>query len=346
MKVEPAINRAIVLTALNDTYGLPNATLTFVPEGEVGVSYVVNTTDGARYFAKLWSNSRIGRVQQARASHIIPLTYELFERGFVRNLPGPIPSVTGQLYTRLGDQVLTLYPYVNGKPLTEMSAPLSIEIAAQIAATMARLHRATGELTSPLPRQSAFAMGFAAEMRQGLTALAAVGSHHRPGQINLRDLLLPRKAELLERLTETEEMALDAARSAAPLVLCHTDMGGNNVLIDATGQVWVLDWDDLILAPAEHDLHQYSGPGFVDFLRLYWQAGGVSALEPQQFAFYLQRRYLADITDWLMRILHENTNDAEDASDLAGIADYCLPALDAFAGQQAAIKRALAAAQT
>lgn len=39
------------------------------------------------------------------------------------------------------------------------------------------------------------------------------------------------------------------------MVICHTDFGGHNALIDDTGEVAaILDWDYARLAPREHDL--------------------------------------------------------------------------------------------
>ena len=38
------------------------------------------------------------------------------------------------------------------------------------------------------------------------------------------------------------------------MVLCHADMHTWNVLLDSGGQIWLVDWDETILAPKERDL--------------------------------------------------------------------------------------------
>jgi spectinomycin phosphotransferase len=37
-------------------------------------------------------------------------------------------------------------------------------------------------------------------------------------------------------------------------VLCHADLHPWNVLVDETGQLWIGDWDEAVLAPRERDL--------------------------------------------------------------------------------------------
>jgi hypothetical protein len=42
------------------------------------------------------------------------------------------------------------------------------------------------------------------------------------------------------------------------------------------------------------------------------------------FRFYLYRRNLEDLTDWVFRILHENADDEQDQNDLRGIVEDCM----------------------
>ena len=42
--------------------------------------------------------------------------------------------------------------------------------------------------------------------------------------------------------------------------MCHADLHAGNILIDANGAFYLVDWDTLILAPKERDL-MYAGGG-------------------------------------------------------------------------------------
>src|SRR3989442_1349 len=130
---------------------------------------------------------------------------------------------------------------------------------------------------------------------------------------------LPRAGEVLAQLDRLEALRAVVRREGAPLVLCHTDIGGDNLRLDRAGRLTVLDWDEATIAPPEHDLQDVRGPALADIVVAYLAAGGVRALSLDRFAFALLGRHLADATARLTRILDEPLSPAEDADELAGI---------------------------
>jgi spectinomycin phosphotransferase len=58
-------------------------------------------------------------------------------------------------------------------------------------------------------------------------------------------------AQLLER---AETLGAQLATGTPGFVLCHADIHKGNLLIDAHGDLRVVDWDGLVLAPRERDL--------------------------------------------------------------------------------------------
>jgi len=57
------------------------------------------------------------------------------------------------------------------------------------------------------------------------------------------------------------------------------------------------------------------------FLDVYERRRGPVRLHADVLGFYIYRRCLEDITDWLVTILYENTTDVEDQEDLEGVRD-------------------------
>ena len=56
----------------------------------------------------------------------------------------------------------------------------------------------------------------------------------------------------------------------------------------------------------------------------WYAAYAIGDLEPGLFAFYFHRRNLEDLTDWIIRIMDENSSEEQDRDDLSGIQEDCL----------------------
>jgi spectinomycin phosphotransferase len=129
---------------------------------------------------------------------------------------------------------------------------------------------------------------------------------------------------LLGRLERVQALG-DATRSKPrEQVLCHGDLIGDNLLGDRAVQVWVVDWDGAVLAPRERDLALFAGQGFERFLDGYQHAAGRYVdLDPDLLAFFLLRRNLDDLVDWLGAVLANDQPDAQRRADLDGVR-WCL----------------------
>lgn len=79
-------------------------------------------------------------------------------------------------------------------------------------------------------------------------------------------------------------------------VLSHDDLGGHNLLLDATGNVAaMLDWDYACVGPREHDLWMVIDEERpTEFLNTY--GAGEVALSADLLEYALLRRALADLS--------------------------------------------------
>jgi thiamine kinase-like enzyme len=106
----------------------------------------------------------------------------------------------------------------------------------------------------------------------------------------------------------------------SPLVLCHGDAHGNNVI---QGEQLVLaDWEDLRWAPAEADLficcmHRYGDT----LLQEYTAARRGYAIDKEMLYFYTLRRRIEDVWVDIERLTEEAPGDAKSAKLLDSIAE-------------------------
>ncbi|CAA9571492.1 MAG: hypothetical protein AVDCRST_MAG18-2022 [uncultured Thermomicrobiales bacterium] len=167
--------------------------------------------------------------------------------------------------------------------------------------------------------QDGFDLPWAAALRRGLAGLDALGPDARPGLRALRALVLPRRDEILAQLARLEGLRETVRHLRGPLVLCHTDIIGDNLLVDDQRRLSVLDWDEARVAPPEYDLYEVCDGDFARFLAVYCAAGGSGPLRLDHFAFALLRRAVGDMAVRLLSVVDEDRAPEVEAEALNGI---------------------------
>ncbi|WP_216326328.1 phosphotransferase enzyme family protein [Deinococcus aestuarii] len=325
MSAEPPLDHAAILSVLRSAYGLAADTLTFIPDG-TAPAYRAEGPEG-RSFVKVLPRTPSGQVMAGRVAAEVPLLRALWEGGVLARVPRPVPTLAGADLADVEGHPLVVSGWIEGGALGEgWEAALG-----DLAPLLGRLHAGTAGVLGRVDRLPVspedFDLPFERGFLEDLRFLRALPRDARPGVHALRDLLLPREDEvrrLLERARSFQQAAQSRPR---PLVVCHTDAHGGNVMRDVAERLWIIDWETARLAPPEHDLWMLGGR-LAEVLPAYEEgAGRQVALDPDLLGFYLCRRVLEDLAadvDW---VLHENTRAEEDAANLAVVERYVLPSL-------------------
>lgn len=325
MKIEPDIDKAALTIELYQEYGIDVEKLVFVPKGMVASIYVVHCSGGDCYFLKLFSDSRLARAGVRHTGLYLPLTWNLHYKKLLPNVPYPIKAKGGEFTANFGDQTLTLTNFIDGEVLG-FEDPFSDEILAQLAGLVGILHRSTHDIGIEFTNVESFGIPFEDELLDGLDALERITDADNKGKQELKELLLHRRDEILGYLDRLKELQQIARAINKEKVLCHTDLHGDNMIMDPQGNIHVLDWEGAMLAPPEHDLFFFAWEDrFMDvFLPNYEREFGSVSLDSSVFGFYYYRRNLEDLTDWIVQILYENTEDEQNREDLDGIVEDCI----------------------
>jgi spectinomycin phosphotransferase len=316
MLVEPDLDHAVLAAALDRDHGLTVASLRFVPAGETSWCYQVTDARGGRWFLKL---SRPGAISPARAEFALRLAGALAELDMP--VPRPRPTRSGRLWSRLEGFGVALFELVDGEPLgdQELRDPT---LARQVASLVATVHAATPALALAVPFVETFEV-WAEGLRRSLAELDPDAAPADGLVAEARALVWPRREALLGKLERVQALGAAARSRSTEHVLCHGDLIGDNLLRDRGGRLWLVDWDGAKLAPRELDLALFSGPGFARFLAHYQAAAGPRDLDPDSVAFFLLRRNLDDLGDWLGALLDRDRPELQRHADLDGIR-WCL----------------------
>lgn len=167
------------------------------------------------------------------------------------NVVAALPIESGALHVPFESYTLALYPYIDGLDATKQ--PFNPTQLTELGRILARLHG----IKPPIkPRAEPFDITHRADCLRVLDSLPTCAASDDPYQRELASVLLPVESRLRQELANFEAAAESAQRQNAPYVLCHSDPSIGNTMA-AGDQIYVIDWDGIILAPKERDLMHF-----------------------------------------------------------------------------------------
>lgn len=221
----------------------------------------------------------------------------------------PVPTRSGEPAVRLTPRYsLAVFPYTDGHP-GRWGDELTPAGANQVVDVLARLHRATATVV-PLPARR----GLRLPGRAGLAAaLAALDRPWDGGPFSesVRGELAANAAKVTAWLSEFDRLAAQVAAHSSGDVITHGEPHPGN-LIRVAGELRLIDWDTVALAPPERDLWMLAGAtGALDR----YQAATGRAVHDAAISFYRLAWALADLAAFAgrLRAPHRRDNDTEKA---------------------------------
>ncbi len=333
MRPEPIIDYNRLRAALRAAYGIPAHNVRYFPTEWADYCYIIEDTKGPRYFLKLHPRQTIDTASAASAvDFYLPLVRALHDRGILPHVPYPLPTLTGELTAAFDAYQLILVHFIEGEVLGQKRLQTA-HFLRKIARQVGTLHASTPQLQDiPNPLVERYALAFTPMLYDVLDALPTFEAQTE-GQQQLRECVLPRRQQFLDFVQRAQTLQAHAQARDKRRVLCHTDLHGWNMMLDASDTLYLLDWENAILAPPEHDLFFFAGePDFWEvFLPEYERIAGPATLDAGVFGFYYYRRTGEDITEPMIHILRGNGGDEGDAGNL-DIVMGCfngLPAIEA-----------------
>lgn len=233
--------------ALREGYGIEAVSLELVPGGEdpSARAYRVETGPGSStYFVKVREANGSREVVAAVSQHLV-------ERG-LKHVVAPIRATTSPLAVEDGELSFTVYPFIEGR--TGVAAGLDRRHWVALGSEINRLH--SGALPSDLSTLLAIETYRPAAIDVIRRIDCAVSGQRFDDRIGreVATFWTAHRAEILEVVERTEELGERVKRLSLPLVLCHADLHTWNVMIDRDGELWLIDWDEVVRAPKERDL--------------------------------------------------------------------------------------------
>lgn len=321
MLTRPDISDDNIIGFLRNSYGLVVSQVAFLPVNvDINCAvFRVTAHDGTAYFLKLrrWNSSLL--------TAAIPAY--LHAQG-IQWVMAPVTTVTQEMSTWANGFNWLLYPFFEGK--TGLQVELSRVQWITLGKCMKAVHATvlpTG-LAEQMPREE-----FAPRWR------VMVGVFHQqmaqsafddPATARLAAFWATKRDEIQLILDRAEQLAQALPQRAPRMVVCHSDLHGNNVLVGADDALAVVDWDEPILAPKERDL-MFVGGGVGGAwnqdrqVAWFYEGYGHPAVDPVAIAYYRYERIVEDLAGYGQRILGGQGNAADREEGLRRLMNAFLP---------------------
>jgi spectinomycin phosphotransferase len=291
---------------LRKHYPLEVRSIDPAPRQFVAETFVATAADGQRFFVKRFPPGRLPR----HALESLPVLRALYDAGLTQ-INVPLVTRSSELHARDGDATVVVFNYID--------APQTFEYdMGALGTLLARLHQQRGRIPIPISLEP-FRPPYAAEWHDSLEQ-AAITPTHDTVVDGLQRVLDEYGAELQDDWAAFERVAEQCRRANLHYVITHGDAPGN-VLKDAHDNIFLVDWDEILLAPAERDTWFLLDDSA-------FMAGYRSVIPdyiPSDLAyrFYLLNRYFEDWLGFVKEILADGS-EAHRAWNLRQLRKDCL----------------------
>lgn len=291
---EHPISDQFIINCLKNDYGLEVAMLTFLPLGaDMNASvYKAQTHDQTSYFVKLKHGHH----------HDIGIeVVELLHDAGIKEVIPPIKTILGQSTQWIEDFTLIVYPFVSGQD--GFSIGLTNNQWVKLGHALRQVH----EIEVPPSIQNRIRREvYSPKWREVVRSLYTHIEAEPTGDEVALKLLKFMKENILSirRLVDrAEQLGQKLQNQSHKFVLCHSDIHGGNVLIAGNDNIYIVDWDDPIMAPKERDL-MFIGGGVANVwnkpheTKHFYQGYGATEVNSTILAYYRHERIVEDIAEY------------------------------------------------
>lgn len=238
----------------------------------------------------------------------------LYDAGIKQVIP-PIKTKDQKSAQALDRGTLIVYPFVEGE--NGFQRPLTNEQWIALGKTMHAVHQ------FKLPKSLQLkAIAYSPKWQDRVRALypyMASPPQKDPIACKLFTFMQAHESTIHRLVDRAEFLAQKVQKQAHAAVLCHSDLHGGNVLIDQNGQLFIVDWDEPVMAPKERDL-MFIGGGVANVWNQphesahFYEGYGEVEIDRMLLAYYRHERIVEDIAIYGHALLSTTVESTEKAT--------------------------------
>jgi len=300
MIAKQSVSDQRIIDCLNAKYGIKVTKLTRISLGaDIDASvYKAQTHDQASYFVKLRRGHHhdIGTIIQRL----------LYDAG-IQQIIAPVKTNDDQATQAIDDCTLIVYPFIEGQD--GFSQNLTDDQWITLGKALRQVHefQVPAVIKDEIKRES-----YSPQWRQAVREIyTQIDAGLKAADDTALQLLtfMKEHRDTIQRLVDRAEQLAQKIQTQSPeFVLCHSDVHGGNVFITSDGTLYIVDWDQPIMAPKERDL-MFIGGGVANVWNnpheqeLFYKGYGKAEINQDILAYCRHERIVEDIAVYCQQLL-------------------------------------------
>jgi spectinomycin phosphotransferase len=292
---KPALKDEKIIAALNQNYSIQVNDLDFLPVGNdpSAFSYRVGAKNGGLYFLKI--KAKLSNL----AGQVVPRF--LKDHG-IKQVIAPMSTNQQKLVYELDGFALILYPFIIGKEA--MQVGMSDSQWKEFGSTLKRIHnmKLPSDISQYVRRETFLPKW--GDICKELSKQVNMRNDNDPYQKELASFWKSNHETIQAIIERAETIGKHLGQADLEFVLCHADIHTANILITDEQAMFIVDWDDTLLAPKERDLMFVLGQETIRTREEQMFFSGYEELEINQLAlaYYRYEWCVQEIGDFGTRV--------------------------------------------
>ena len=262
-------------------------------------TFQVMSSKGQKYFVKI----------KKKLDHFLNLqVLAILNRHLSCGVISPIKTLNGRLASSCKEETLIVFPFVHGQ--NGFNQSLTIDQWKTFGELMHQIHQL--ELDQELKQQIRNETLFSFIDQKLRSLLDQIDSILIQDEISLNmiELIREKHATFNKLLVDFSYLSQQVQTLKPSYHLCHGDIHAGNVLIDDEGHLYLIDWDEMILAPKEKDL-LFIGGGVGNVWNkkqeenYFYKGYGETSIDLTLLAYFRYERILQDLVAYIQALLFD-----------------------------------------
>jgi spectinomycin phosphotransferase len=252
---------------------------------------------------------------------------QFLSRNHVKHIIAPVETASGGLFLKTKNYTIMLYPFINGK--SAMERPLTKSQWAEFGKALKTMHTAGFPESVKIPVEK-FTTPWRAIVKKYLDEISGKKIKNKYDEQFLK-IYIENSGLINKMITRSDKLLAEMGNAPREYCLCHGDIHAGNILITDENELYIVDWDTLIMAPKERDL-MFIGGGVADKWNtekeedyFYSGYGEKESVNLKLVSYYRYDRIIEDLVVYYDQFFAENVQAANQKVIMERVAGFFGP---------------------